>query len=82
MFTKWKIDIKGLEKYRFDADGNLWKMPFTSKKKSYSWRQIKMCRIKKRWKIGTIWWPQSQIRPHLVLDDNPIQITKSKELPF
>jgi hypothetical protein len=82
MLTKWKIALKGFEKYRFDTDGNLWKMPFTSQKRSYSWRMIKMCRIKKRWKIGTVWWSQRQIKPHIIIDDNPLQIYKTGEMPF
>ena len=81
MFTKWRIDIKELSDYRFDEDGNLWKKPFTRKKRSYSWRMIKI-QYPNRWKIGKVYYSQMQLRPHLIEDENPIEIYKTKEMPF
>lgn len=80
MYTKWKIEI--LKGYYFDENGNLWKAPFiSSNKKAIDWRMIKM-QYPSRWKIGKDYYSKNQLRKHLVLMDEPIEIYKSKELPF
>ena len=81
MFTKYKINIEGLEGYRFTADGDLYKMPFTRNKRSYDFRLIKI-QNPNRWKIEGEWYSKRQLRPKLIEDDNPIEIYKVKEMPF
>lgn len=82
MFTKWIIDIKGMQDYRFAENGDLYRMPFTdANKKSRSVRKIKM-QSKNRWVINGVWWSKTQLRPHLELDKKPIEITKINDLPF
>lgn len=80
MFTKWSINI--LKGYYFDEDGNLWKAPFTSTNGKYiDWRMIKM-QYPNRWKVGQDYYSKSKLRKHLTLMETPIEIYKTKGLPF
>lgn len=83
MFTKWNIEVIGLELYRFDENGELWKLPFKSVSGKYiSAKKIKKDNEKKRWIINGNWWSENQLRPHLILDQNPFELTKEDCLPF
>jgi len=87
MISKYKIDLKGFENYRVDEYGNIYRLPYTdSSNKSYSLKKLKKCPIKKRWgfTINGKYEKRSegQLRPHLILDDAPILLTKEKNLPF
>ena len=80
MFTKWTIKI--LKGYYFDENGNLWKAPFQSaNNKSIDWRLIKM-QYPNRWKIGKEYYSKNQLRKHLILMEQRIEIYKTKDLPF
>ena len=88
MVTKWKIDLPGFERYRFLEDGTLVRIPYEAHGKRYSAKIKKMCPIKHRWVIsinGRVEkWSKSQLRPTVILDDDPIEISKMelKDLPF
>lgn len=77
MFTAWKIE--GIDGYKFDKDGNLYRLPFVSGKKSYGLRKIKM-QYPNRWLIRGQMWSKEQLRNKLVKDDNPTLI--DTDLPF
>lgn len=79
MFSKWKI--KGLDNYVFGNDNKLYRLPYTHNGKSYGIREIKL-QYPSRYKIGNSWLSQRQMRHRLILDDNPIELIKTKELPF
>jgi len=84
MFTKWKIDLIALSDYRLDANGNLWRMPYTDSKNKYrDWRMLKL-QYPSRWAIDGKWWSKSQLRKHIIIDDNPLLIQKlsNTEMPF
>lgn len=76
-----------MEDFRFGEDCNLYKLPFTTKDgKKRGLKKLHKCRIKKRWQItrnGKVEkWSENQLREHLLLDDNPIELTKQAEMPF
>lgn len=82
MFTKWKIDVKGMENYRFAENGDLYKLPFIdSAGKHRELRRIKKL-DKNRYVINGRYWSQTQLRPHLRIDDDPIELFKANDLPF
>lgn len=80
MFSKWKINLPGMEFYRFGEDKALYRLPFTSGKRCYSLRKIKKSRG--CWVINGERWSEHQLRAHLVLDESPIELTKTDDLPF
>ena len=81
MFTKWIINLKGLEKYRFAENGDLYRIPHTKEKKSFGWRLLKKQRGS-RWRLNNNWWSKNQLKQHLEIDTNPMEILKTKDLPF
>ena len=81
MFSKWKISKDGMSNYRFGEDKELYRLPFIKGKRSYGLRKIKM-QHPNRYLINGEMWSKDQLRPHLVLDDNPIELTKSDDMPF
>jgi hypothetical protein len=87
MESKWKIDIKGMEDFRFGEDKELYRLPFkTSDGKSRGIKLIKKCKIKNRWQVtinGKVEkWSENQLRSHIIIDENPIELTKCETLPF
>lgn len=87
MVSKWRIDLKGFENYVFGEDKELYRLPFSdSKNRNYSIKKIAKCPIKKRWifaingKVEKR--SEGQLRPHLILDTDPIILTKEEILPF
>ena len=87
MVSKWKIEIEGLENYRFGEDGNLYKLPFVTKDKKH--RGLKLVakdKLKKRWfltRFGKLErWSENQLRAHLVKDTENLELTKEIDLPF
>ena len=81
VFTKWTIKIDGLELFRFDEDGNLYRIPYTKGKRSYGFRLIIM-QYPSRWRINNTWYSKSMLRNKLIKDENPIMIYSNKEVPF
>ena len=81
MFTKWIIDIDSLRGFVISENGEVYKKPFTSNGKSYGWRKIKK-QSKNRWVLNGDYWSENQLREHLILDENPIEIYKTDDLPF
>jgi hypothetical protein len=87
MKSKWKIDIKGLENFRFGEDKELYRLPFvTADGKHRGLKKIAKCKIKNRWQItrnGRVEkWSEAQLRPHIIIDLEPIELTKCDKLPF
>lgn len=87
MISKWIIDLQGFERYRFGEDKNLYKLPFiTEDGKSRGLKLIKKDKMDNRWEFrinGKIEkWSENQLRKHLIIDKNPIELTKINELPF
>jgi len=86
MKSKYKINIKGFEGYRFDESGNLWKLPFRSADgKTWSLKKIRKSETKKRWHLNidgkSSKWSENQLRPFLVEDSTPIELGL-KDSPF
>lgn len=73
MHSKWFIDLDGFELYRFGVDGNLYKLPFNSGLNYYETRLIKQ-QYNNRWHINGKLWSEKQLRPHIKLDPNPIEL--------
>jgi len=79
MFTKWVIT--GIDGFRFAEDGKLYRVPFVDKAgKQRDWREIK--EQNNNWKIKGVWYSKVQLKPRLEPDTKPIQIFKTKDLPF
>ena len=82
MKTKYKINVKGLESFRFGEDKNLWRLPYERNKRSYGARKMKM-QYPNRWILNGVVWSKNQLKPHLIIDDNPIEIYKEDlDTPF
>lgn len=81
MFTKYKIDIKGLELFRFNEDFDLYRLPYTESNRNYSFRLIKM-QYSNRWRIRNQWYSKRQLSDKLILDDSPVMIYSTKETPW
>jgi hypothetical protein len=82
MFTKWLINIKALKNYRFDENGQLWRMPYIDKNKKHrDWRKINM-QYPNRWKVGKQYYSKTQLKPHLSIDNERIKIYETDNLPF
>jgi hypothetical protein len=79
MFSKWKI--QGIEGYVFGEDKKLYKLPFESNGKYYDLREVKKQHPNRYW-INGEWYSERQLKPKLILDDNPIELFKIKEFPF
>lgn len=79
MFSKWKIS--GIEGFVIGEDNNLYKLPFESNGKFYDLKQVKKQHPNRYW-INGQWYSQRQLRPKLYIDPNPIELFKTKEMPF
>lgn len=85
MKLKWKINLIGFENYRFDTDGNIYRLPTKSE-------DGKFLGLKKLKKDGNRWWfkvngkavkwSESQLKGHLIKDENPIELMDEKDCPF
>lgn len=87
MLSKWIITLDGMESYRFGEDGNLYRLGYvTTDGKHRGIKLIKKDKEKKRWFISRFGkvekWSENQLRVHLAIDKNPVQLTKEKDLPF
>jgi hypothetical protein len=87
MKSKWKIDLEGFENFRFGEDAGLYRLGYTTidgKKRGI--KKIAKCPIKNRWQItikGKVEkWSENQLRRHIIIDNEPIELTKSEILPF
>ena len=82
MKTKYKINIEGLESFRFAEDKNLWRLPYERNKRLYGARKMKM-QYPSRWILNGVVWSKNQLKPHLIRDNNPIEIYKEDlDTPF
>ena len=81
MFSKWKISKEGMELYRFCHNGDLYRLPFKRYNRSYGLRKIKI-QADNRYLINGEKWSKDQLRQHIILDDNPVELTKTDEMPF
>lgn len=82
MNSKWFIDLKGVELYRFGSDKNLYKLPFNSGLSSYYTRLIKK-QSNNRWYINGTLWSEKQLKPHIKLDEKPIVLVEPvPDCPF
>lgn len=79
MFSKWKI--QGIEGYVFAEDKKLYKLPFISNGKHYDLREVKKQHPNRYW-INGEWYSERQLKPKLILDDDPIELFKVNEFPF
>jgi len=65
MRTKYKINIEGLELFRFAEDKNLYKLPFSSNGKYYASRLIKK-QDNNRWFMDGKPYSENQLRSKLI----------------
>jgi hypothetical protein len=80
MLTKWKIDLPNMELYRFGEDKELYRLPFSTDKKSFGLRKLRKSRG--CWLLNGTRWSVDQLRPHIIPDDNKKLLFKSEEMPF
>ena len=81
MRTKHIINIEGLEGFRFGEDKNLWRLPYTKNKRSYTFRMIKLQKSN-RWILNGVAWSKRQLEGKITKDLNPIEIHKDTSCPF
>ena len=67
MKSKWFIDLKGFDLYRFGTDRNLYKLPFQSNLNYYETRLIKK-QSNNRWYINGKLWSEKQLKKHIKID--------------
>ena len=79
MLSRWVIDLKGFDLYRFGTDKKLYKLPFHSGLNYYETRLIKK-QSNNRWYINGKLWSQRQLRAHIILDPTPIELIKEHNL--
>lgn len=79
MLSKWKIKI--CDNYVFGEDGELYRLPFVSKNRSYGLRKIKV-RYPNRWVINGEVWSKRQLKSHIYLDPDPIELFNESDSPF
>lgn len=82
MLSKWKIDIEGYEKYRFGEDKILYRLPFIKGGKSYGLKKVIFNPDTKRWTLNGKPWSKDKLSEHIIIDDNPVILTRSDEMPF
>ena len=82
MYSKWIIDIKGLENFRFGEDKKLYRLPYTKGKRSYCVREIKI-QYPSRWILNGIPYSKKQLKNKIIIDYNPIKLLiTDTDLPF
>lgn len=82
MKSKYKINIEGLEGFRFGEDKKLYKLPYQNKQRSYALKEIKL-QYPSRYVLDGGTWSQNQLRCHLELDKNPIELFPDiQDTPF
>lgn len=82
MKSKWKFNNEALKNYRIDSDGTIWRLGFFGKdNKFYSSKKIKKQHPKRYFLNGQM-WSENQLRPHIIPDPEPIQLTRTTDLPF
>ena len=82
MKSGWIINKKGFELYRFGDDKNLYKLPFISRLNYYGIRLIKK-QSNRRWYINGNLWSERQLRRHIKIDINPVELVKDvMDCPF
>jgi hypothetical protein len=81
MDKSWKIDVKGLELFRFDCDGNCYRMPHEKNGRIYGLRLIKM-QYPSRWILNGKPYSKRQLKGKLIKVDEPIILNKEEGMPF
>ena len=79
MDSKWRI--KGIESHVIGEDKNLYRLPYTKGKRSFSIRLIKLQKAE-RWVINGEAWSKRQLKHLIYKDPHPIELTKEDNLPF
>jgi len=79
MKSKWRI--KGIDNYVFGEDKKLYRLPYNKDKRGYSIREIKL-QNKNRYRINNQWYSHKQLLPKLYLDESPIVLFYTNEMPF
>jgi hypothetical protein len=81
MKSKWVFNIEGLSNYIIGEDKSIYRKPYTELFRSYWFRKIKK-QYPNRYRLNGRWWSESQLKAHIFLDKNPIEISKENNLPF
>ncbi len=76
--SKWVINLKEFQGYRFGDNGELYKLPFNKNGRRYSLRKLKQ-QYPSRWYINGVFWSKKQLKPHIEIDKVPILLEASKE---
>jgi len=79
MVSKWRIE--GIEGYVFGEDCKLYRLPFRSGRNNFGVREIKK-QYPNRYRINGEWWSEKQLKDKLYIDESPIELFKTKNLPF
>ena len=82
VYSKWIIDLKGLEGYVIGNDKNIYRLPFTSGLRTFGLRLIKQDKSNNRWRLNNRWWSENQLRQHLRIDQSMKELIKEDDLPF
>jgi hypothetical protein len=80
MVSKWRFI--GLENYVVGEDNKIYKLPFTSNKRYYNFREIKE-QYPQRFRLNGSWYTKQLLRKKLQKDLNPIIIHENiSDCPF
>jgi|VirMetMinimDraft_7_1064189.scaffolds.fasta_scaffold380913_1 hypothetical protein len=75
MNSKWVFKNDKLKDYVIGSDKKIYKKPFSSHKRFFGYREVKM-QYPERYRLNNEWWSKSQLKQHIVLDQNPVVITR------
>lgn len=82
MKSKWIINIKGFESFRFGEDSNLYRLPYQKDKRAFNLRLIKLQKSN-RWIVNGKAWSKRQLEGKIIKDPNPIELTREENnYPF
>ena len=82
MKSKWRFNIDKLSAYVIGEDKRIYRLPFITNNRSYSFREIKKQSGNRYW-LNAEYWSINQLKAHIIEDSNPIEIYPNlTETPF
>lgn len=82
MKSKWHFkDLTKLENYCIGEDSKIYRKPLTKNNRAYAAKEIKKQKGN-RYRLNNEWWSEAQLKPHIILSENPIELFVDKNLPF
>ena len=75
MNSKWVFKNDKLKDYVIGSDKRIYKKPFSSHKRFFGYREVKV-QYPERYRLNGEWWSKKQLKQHISLDPNPVEIIR------